>query len=160
MLDGAGYLGVGPVFASRTKDFDDLAGLGHVRLGRPRRSGLPWFAIGGIDEDNLDEVLAAGARRVAVGSAVVRADVPPQGRRRPPSPARRGGRLTGHQAARRFRIAARPRNPARPIPTSARVGGAGTAAVGVVEAAMIAKAGSAESEAIDQGPGPPPVSSR
>ena len=75
VLDGAGYLGVGPVFASRTKDFDDLAGLGYVRLAA-ESVGLPWFAIGGIDEDNLDEVLDAGARRIAVGSAVVRADAP------------------------------------------------------------------------------------
>jgi len=75
VLDGAGYLGVGPVFASRTKDFDDLAGLGHVRLAA-ESAGLPWFAIGGIDAENLDEVLDAGARRVAVGSAVVRAEYP------------------------------------------------------------------------------------
>ncbi len=75
VLDGAGYLGVGPVFASRTKEFDDLAGLGFVRQAAGA-SGLPWFAIGGIDEENLDEVLDAGARRVAVSSAVVRAEFP------------------------------------------------------------------------------------
>ena len=75
VLDGAGYLGVGPVFASATKDFDDLAGLGFVREAAAM-SGLPWFAIGGIDEDNLDEVLEAGARRIAVSSAIVRAEIP------------------------------------------------------------------------------------
>ncbi len=75
VLDGAGYLGVGPVFASRTKDFDDLAGLGPVRRAAGA-SGLPWFAIGGITEENLDEVLDAGARRIAVSSAVVRAEFP------------------------------------------------------------------------------------
>jgi len=77
VLDGAGYLGVGPVFASRTKDFDDLAGLGFVRSAA-ETAGLPWFAIGGIDAENLDEVLEAGARRIAVGSAVTRAEVPRQ----------------------------------------------------------------------------------
>lgn len=75
MLEGAGYLGVGPVFASPTKDFDDLAGLGYVREAAGS-AGLPWFAIGGITSENLDEVLEAGARRVAVGSAVVRAEFP------------------------------------------------------------------------------------
>ncbi len=39
-------------------------------------SNLPWFAIGGITEANLDEVLDAGARRVAVSSAVIQAEFP------------------------------------------------------------------------------------
>jgi thiamine-phosphate pyrophosphorylase len=75
VLDGAGYLGVGPVFTSPTKEFDDLAGLAYVARAA-EASSLPWFAIGGIHEGNLDEVLGAGARRVAVSSAVVRAEVP------------------------------------------------------------------------------------
>ncbi len=75
VLEGAGYLGVGPVFASLTKDFDDLAGLGYVRQAA-EMSSLPWFAIGGITEENLDEVLEAGARRIAVSSAVSRAEFP------------------------------------------------------------------------------------
>jgi thiamine-phosphate pyrophosphorylase len=75
VLEGASYLGVGPVFASSTKDFEDLAGLGYVRQAA-ETAGLPWFAIGGIGEENLDEVLEAGARRVAVSSAVVRAEFP------------------------------------------------------------------------------------
>jgi thiamine-phosphate pyrophosphorylase len=77
VLDAASYLGVGPVFASRTKDFDDLAGIGYVREAA-ETSNLPWFAIGGITEENLDEVIEAGARRVAVSSAVVRAEFPRQ----------------------------------------------------------------------------------
>jgi thiamine-phosphate pyrophosphorylase len=77
VLEGASYLGVGPVFASLTKDFDDLAGIGYVRKAA-EESNLPWFAIGGITEANLDEVLEAGARRVAVSSAVVRAEFPRQ----------------------------------------------------------------------------------
>ena len=42
-------------------------------MKRPR---LPWFAIGGINENNLDRVLEAGATRIAVSAAVVRADSP------------------------------------------------------------------------------------
>ncbi len=74
-LDGAGYLGVGPTFASQTKDFDDLAGLDFVQAAA-QATGLPWFAIGGITLANLDEVIEAGARRVAVSSAVLRAEFP------------------------------------------------------------------------------------
>ncbi|MFO0909677.1 MAG: thiamine phosphate synthase [Isosphaeraceae bacterium] len=77
VLAGASYLGVGPVFESRTKSFDDeqLAGIGFVRLAA-ERTNLPWFAIGGIDETTIDDVIEAGARRIAVGAAVTRADRP------------------------------------------------------------------------------------
>ncbi len=75
VLDGAGYLGVGPVFPSGTKDFDDFAGLEYVRVAAETTS-LPWYAIGGIDATNLDAVLEAGATRVAVSGAVVRAERP------------------------------------------------------------------------------------
>jgi thiamine-phosphate pyrophosphorylase len=75
VLEGAGYLGVGPVFTSQTKAFDDLAGLGYVGQAA-EASSLPWFAIGGITEANLYQVLGAGARRVAVSSAVVGAEFP------------------------------------------------------------------------------------
>jgi thiamine-phosphate pyrophosphorylase len=37
---------------------------------------IPWFAIGGIKLDNLDDVLAAGARRVCVVSAILNAPDP------------------------------------------------------------------------------------
>ena len=77
ILDGAGYLGVGPTFTSPTKDFDDLAGLDFVQEASQTTS-LPWFAIGGITLGNLDEVIEAGARRVAVSSAVLLAEFPRQ----------------------------------------------------------------------------------
>ncbi len=77
VLAGAGYLGVGPVFPSATKDFaePELAGLAYVR-GASEATNLPWFAIGGVGEANVDRVLEAGATRIAVSSAVVRADRP------------------------------------------------------------------------------------
>jgi thiamine-phosphate pyrophosphorylase len=75
LLDGAGYLGVGPVYASKTKEFASFAGLEFVRHAA-ETSTLPWFAIGGIDADNIDAVLDAGAQRIAVSSAVVYADSP------------------------------------------------------------------------------------
>ena len=75
VLDGAGYLGVGPVFSSKTKDFTEFAGLEFVRRAT-ELSTLPWFAIGGICEDNIDPVLDAGAQRIAVSSAVIHAASP------------------------------------------------------------------------------------
>ena len=73
--DGANYLGVGPVFRSETKEFESFAGLTFVREAA-EVTNLPWFAIGGITENNLDEVLEAGASRIAVSSTVVRAERP------------------------------------------------------------------------------------
>ena len=77
ILAGASYLGVGPVFPSPTKEFSEpeLAGLAFVRLAA-ETTALPWFAIGGINEQNLDRVLEAGATRIAVSAAVMRADSP------------------------------------------------------------------------------------
>lgn len=75
VLDGGSYFGVGPVFPSPTKKFDDYAGLEFVRHAA-ETTKLPWFAIGGITLENLDALLEAGASRVAVSSAIVRADKP------------------------------------------------------------------------------------
>ncbi|HLQ47287.1 MAG TPA: thiamine phosphate synthase, partial [Planctomycetaceae bacterium] len=69
VLDGADYLGVGPVFPSGTKSFDQLAGLDFVRHVAAEIR-LPWFAIGGISLDNIDAVKSAGASRVAVSGTI------------------------------------------------------------------------------------------
>ncbi len=75
VLDGADYIGVGPVFPSTTKAFDELSGLEFVRQVAAEIT-LPWFAIGGIDAENIDQVLSAGASRVAVSGAVCAAEAP------------------------------------------------------------------------------------
>lgn len=75
VLSGADYIGVGPVFPSRTKHFDALAGLELVRQVCPG-SSLPAFAIGGINAENIRTVLDAGARRVAVSHAICTAADP------------------------------------------------------------------------------------
>ncbi|GAB4158031.1 MAG: hypothetical protein Tsb009_35210 [Planctomycetaceae bacterium] len=76
--EGADYLGVGPVFPSQTKQFEEFAGLEFVREVANSSSGIliPWFAIGGIDADNLEQVVKAGANRVAVSSCICRSDEP------------------------------------------------------------------------------------
>ncbi|HEX6986916.1 MAG TPA: thiamine phosphate synthase, partial [Planctomycetaceae bacterium] len=75
VLDGADYLGVGPVFPSRTKAFGEFAGLEFVRAVAAE-IGLPWYAIGGIGPENVAAVRAAGAARVAVSAAVCAAEDP------------------------------------------------------------------------------------
>ena len=75
VLDGADYIGVGPAFPSSTKSFDQLAGLEFVREVAAEIT-LPWFAIGGIDAENIDRVLDAGASRVAVSSVICTAEDP------------------------------------------------------------------------------------
>lgn len=77
ILAGASYLGVGPVFPSGTKDFSELAGLAFVGLASETTT-LPWFAIGGITEANVEQVLQAGATRIAVSSGIVQAERPRQ----------------------------------------------------------------------------------
>jgi len=75
VFEGANYLGVGPVFPSRTKSFDELPGLEFVGQASSETS-LPAFALGGITADNLTQVLEAGASRVAVSSAIGASDEP------------------------------------------------------------------------------------
>lgn len=75
VLEGADYLGVGPTFPSQTKDFAAFAGLEFVKQAMAETS-LPAFAIGGIHADNVAEVRAAGARRIAVSHAVCAAADP------------------------------------------------------------------------------------
>jgi thiamine-phosphate pyrophosphorylase len=69
------YIGVGPVHATPTKPGRPAVGLELVRHAAAR-ARVPFFAIGGIDEDNLPEVLAAGGQRVAVVRAVADAGDP------------------------------------------------------------------------------------
>ncbi|HVS34879.1 MAG TPA: thiamine phosphate synthase [Gemmataceae bacterium] len=75
VLDGASYIGVGPTFPSRTKQFHDLAGLDFVRAASAE-TALPAFVIGGVNLQTVEAAAAAGARRTAVSEAVCRAADP------------------------------------------------------------------------------------
>lgn len=70
--DGANYIGVGPIFATGTKPQVKPVGPGLIP-GVLERVEVPFFAIGGITLDNLYQVLAAGAKRIAVVSAILNA---------------------------------------------------------------------------------------
>jgi len=73
---GADQLSVGPVWETPTKAGRPAAGLDYVRYAAARGGEVPWFAIGGIDLDNVGEVVGAGARRVVVVRAIRDADEP------------------------------------------------------------------------------------
>lgn len=65
----ADYIGCGPTFRSGTKHFQDFVGV-QLAAEASRDFQLPTFAIGGIDRENVAELLAVGVKRVAVGAAV------------------------------------------------------------------------------------------
>jgi thiamine-phosphate pyrophosphorylase len=67
---GAAYIAIGPVYATGTKPGAEPVTLEYVRWAAAHVS-LPWFAIGGINLQNLDQVLEAGARRICAVSAIL-----------------------------------------------------------------------------------------
>jgi thiamine-phosphate pyrophosphorylase len=71
------YIAVGPLFETPTKPGRPATGLGVVRYAAATvPDDLPWFAIGGIDRDNVAEVVDAGARRIVVVRAIAEAPDP------------------------------------------------------------------------------------
>jgi thiamine-phosphate pyrophosphorylase len=66
------YIAIGPVYATGTKPTAVPVTLDYVRWAAVNVP-IPWFAIGGINLSNLEDVLAAGARRVCVVSAILTA---------------------------------------------------------------------------------------
>lgn len=73
---GVDYFCTGPVWPTPTKPGRPAPGLDLVTYAAKQSTDRPWFAIGGIDLGNLDEVLAAGASRVVVVRAITAADDP------------------------------------------------------------------------------------
>jgi thiamine-phosphate pyrophosphorylase len=72
----ADQLSVGPVWETPTKEGRPAAGLNYVRHAARAAGDRPWFAIGGIDLDNVREVTAAGASRIVVVRAIRDAEDP------------------------------------------------------------------------------------
>ncbi|MDQ0922755.1 thiamine-phosphate pyrophosphorylase [Pseudarthrobacter sp. W1I19] len=83
---GLDYFCVGPVWATPTKPGRAAVGLELVKYAAAAASaagqegqsdgGVPWFAIGGIDHGNVEQVVEAGARRIVVVRAITEADDP------------------------------------------------------------------------------------
>jgi thiamine-phosphate pyrophosphorylase len=92
LTEAVDYFCVGPCWPTPTKPGRPSPGLDLVRATAEMTSSAaespasgrakPWFAIGGIDEQRLPEVLAAGARRIVVVRAITGADDPQAAARR------------------------------------------------------------------------------
>jgi thiamine-phosphate pyrophosphorylase len=80
--DGPDYFCVGPCWPTPTKPGRPSPGLDLVRSVAASATDKPWFAIGGIDEARLPEVLAAGGRRIVVVRAITGAEDPRAAARR------------------------------------------------------------------------------
>jgi thiamine-phosphate pyrophosphorylase len=75
ILEGADYIGVGPVYKTPTKPGKTPAGLEYIEYAAAH-CPIPWFAIGGIDVTNVNSVIAAGGQRVAVVRAIMESEQP------------------------------------------------------------------------------------
>ncbi len=69
---GADYIAIGPIYATGTKPTAKPVTLDYVRWASTHAT-VPWFAIGGVNLQTLDAVLAAGATRICVVSAILNA---------------------------------------------------------------------------------------
>lgn len=67
---GANYIGVGPVFSTTTKDYEPPVGLEYLQQVK-KEITIPFVAVGGINLNNIQKVLHAGGRRVAICSAII-----------------------------------------------------------------------------------------
>jgi thiamine-phosphate pyrophosphorylase len=78
------YVSLGPAFATPTKPGIEVAGVEYVRQGLEKlaETGISHVAIGGITPDNVEQVIKAGAQRVAVCSVVTKAADPAEACRR------------------------------------------------------------------------------
>lgn len=75
IAERADYVGVGPVYETPTKPGKAAAGFDYIAYAAAN-CPLPWYAIGGIGLDNVNEVIAAGGKRVAVVRAIMQAEQP------------------------------------------------------------------------------------
>ncbi|MDD5108971.1 MAG: thiamine phosphate synthase [Candidatus Omnitrophica bacterium] len=73
--EGANYIGIGPVYSTATKPEYKPIGL-RVLQQLKDKIKIPYFAIGDIHLGNIGEVIAAGARRIAVCRAILKANNP------------------------------------------------------------------------------------
>lgn len=117
--DGADYAGVGPVHATPTKPGRPATGYRYV-WHAAQEAQLPWFAIGGIDEDTIERTVASGAERVAVVRAISEAEDPAAATRRLRTALKEGsGRPRGEERDAALRAGIRPFAPGeRPAPAA------------------------------------------
>ncbi|MFC1804743.1 thiamine phosphate synthase [Candidatus Omnitrophota bacterium] len=74
-IEGADYISIGPVYRTPTKPQYKAVGIRTLRMVA-RSIKIPVFAIGGINQKNIDKILSAGARRVAVCRLACKKNIP------------------------------------------------------------------------------------
>ena len=75
LREGFDYIGFGPLFPTPTKVGRPGIGLENIATVQERVGGsIPVFCIGGIKPENLDLVLASGARCVVIVSALLQSE--------------------------------------------------------------------------------------
>lgn len=75
--EGADYIGFGPLFPTPTKAGRPAIGLKDISCVQASvGNAIPVFCIGGIQPENLDDVLSAGARRCVIVSHLLQAESP------------------------------------------------------------------------------------
>lgn len=77
---GADYIGVGPIFTTPTKP-GRIAVTTDYSKWVAQNIDIPWYAIGGIDLSNVQQVIDSGAKRIAVVRAIINADSPSEAAR-------------------------------------------------------------------------------
>lgn len=78
LAEAPAYIAAGPVYATPTKPGRAAVGLDYIGRVAALMPDVPWYAIGGIDLTTVDDVVRAGASRVAVVRAVLDAPDPAQ----------------------------------------------------------------------------------
>lgn len=78
--DGADYIGFGPIFHTTTKDAGIPVGVNNLRIIKQNVS-IPVIAIGGINLDNIESVINAGADAAAIAAAICKGDLAENARR-------------------------------------------------------------------------------
>ncbi|KPL00428.1 MAG: hypothetical protein AMJ91_04890 [candidate division Zixibacteria bacterium SM23_73_3] len=71
--EGVDYVGVGPIFHTFSKQINKPVGVDVIRKAKATLK-IPFFPIGGINLNNLDQIIRAGGKRIAVISEVVSSD--------------------------------------------------------------------------------------
>lgn len=74
--EGADYIGVGPVFETPTKLGRKSVGLEYVKWASENILDIPFYAIGGINQENVYDVIKSGAKNIAVVRAIMNAASP------------------------------------------------------------------------------------
>lgn len=69
---GADYISIGPIFSTPTKPQYKSTGLNIIKEAK-KKIKIPFFAIGGINENNAGKIKSYGSQRLCVCRAICRA---------------------------------------------------------------------------------------